>query len=57
MLLDGGADPTLKNKRGSTAMKLAIWTTGRGGSGSPRARAEQLRIIELLARGTSPRRV
>lgn len=49
-LLDGGADPVLKNKKGSTPMQLANWTTGRGGSGSPEARAEQEEILRLLQR-------
>jgi hypothetical protein len=47
-LLDGGADPELTNKRGSTPLQLATRTTGRGGSGSPEARAEQEEIIRLL---------
>jgi hypothetical protein len=47
-LLEGGADPTLKNKSGSTPMKLAMMTTGKGGSGSPEAKAQQALIVELL---------
>ena len=47
-LLAAGADPQRTNDRGSTAMDLARWTTGRGGSGSPEAKAEQARIIALL---------
>ena len=47
-LLDGGADPNLANKNGSTPLALATQTTGRGGSGSPEARQEQLEIIRLL---------
>jgi ankyrin repeat protein len=47
-LLDGGADPELTNKRGSTPLQLATRMTGRGGSGSPEARAEQAEIIRLL---------
>jgi len=47
-LLDGGADPNLPNKSGSTPMKLATLTTGRGGSGSPEAKAQQAEIIQLL---------
>jgi hypothetical protein len=47
-LLDGGADPGRQNKNGSTAMDLASRTTGRGGSGSPHARAQQAAIIALL---------
>jgi hypothetical protein len=47
-LLLAGADPRLQNDRGSTASDLARWTTGRGGTGSAAARAEQRIIIELL---------
>jgi ankyrin repeat protein len=49
-LLDGGADADRPNKTGSTPMQLATWTTGRGGSGSPEARAEQEEIVRLLHR-------
>jgi hypothetical protein len=48
-LLRAGADPRLANDRGSTASELAQWTTGRGGSGSVEARAEQELIIKMLA--------
>ena len=48
-LLDGGADPGLRNRNGSRAVDLARRTTGRGGSGSDHARAQQAAIIELLA--------
>jgi hypothetical protein len=51
-LLRAGADPRLPNDRGSTASDLARWTTGRGGTGSAAARAEQRNIIELLASST-----
>jgi len=47
-LLAGGADPRRKNGSGSTPLHLAVQTTGRGGSGSPHARAEQAEIIRLL---------
>lgn len=47
-LLDGGADPSRRNRSGSTPMKLATHTTGRGGSGSPEARAQQALILRLL---------
>jgi hypothetical protein len=47
-LLDAGADPHSTNGRGSTAMQLARWTTGRGGSGSAHARAQQQEILRLL---------
>jgi hypothetical protein len=48
-LLQVGADPHLANDNGSTAIELARWTTGRGGTGSIEARAEQQLIVELLA--------
>ena len=47
-LLEGGADPRRPNGSGSTPMQLAHWTTGRGGSGSPAAKAEQKEIVRLL---------
>ena len=47
-LLGAGADPRLQNDRGSTASDLAHQTTGRGGTGSAAAKAEQRIIIELL---------
>ena len=47
-LLAGGADPNLANKSGSTPLALATQTTGRGGSGSPEARREQVEIVRLL---------
>ena len=47
-LLRAGADPRLQNDRGSTASDLADRTTGRGGTGSAAARAEQRIIMELL---------
>jgi hypothetical protein len=47
-LLDLGADPRVTNRSGSTVWQLAHWTTGRGGSGSPEARAQQQEILELL---------
>jgi hypothetical protein len=47
-LLDGGADLHATNARGSTAARLARWTTGRGGSGSAEARAQQQQIIRVL---------
>ena len=48
-LLDGGADPERPNRNGTTPLLLATLTTGRGGSGSPAARAQQREIIRLLA--------
>jgi ankyrin repeat protein len=54
-LLDGGADPERTNKSGSTPMKLAMQPTGRGGSGSADARAQQALIVELLEQyGATP---
>jgi ankyrin repeat protein len=47
-LLEAGADPHAPNGSGSTAMHLARWTTGRGGSGSADARAQQEEILRLL---------
>jgi hypothetical protein len=47
-LLDMGADPNATNRSGSTAMQLARWTTGRGGSGSAEARGQQQEILGLL---------
>jgi hypothetical protein len=53
-LLKGGANINLANKSGTTALKLAQMTTGRGGSGSDAAKNEQAVILELLqARGAS----
>jgi ankyrin repeat protein len=50
-LLEGGADPMRPNRNGSTPMMLAGKTTGRGGSGSPEAKAQQQEIVRLLAQG------
>jgi hypothetical protein len=47
-LLDAGADPSRANDNGSTAFMLTEHTTGRGGTGSPEAKAEQEKIIRLL---------
>jgi Ankyrin repeats (many copies) len=47
-LLDAGADPHRTNDSGSTALMLAGWTTGRGGSGTPEAKAEQAEILRIL---------
>jgi hypothetical protein len=51
-LLGLGADPHAANDSGSTAFTLARVTSGRGGTGSPAARAEQQLIVELLDRAT-----
>ena len=47
-LIESGADPAKKNKHGSDAMMLAQMNTGRGGSGSPKAKEQQLEIMRLL---------
>jgi ankyrin repeat protein len=47
-LLRRGADPDLQNDSGSTASDLAHWSTGRGGTSSTEAKAEQQIILELL---------
>jgi hypothetical protein len=47
-LIDGGADPRCKNMSGSTALRLAQVNSGRGGSGSAEAKAEQQEILRLL---------
>lgn len=47
-LLDGGANSRQPNKAGSTPLHLAVQTTGRGGSGSRRAREQQAGIVRLL---------
>jgi ankyrin repeat protein len=53
-LLDGGANPRSPNKAGSRPLHLAVQSTGRGGSGSERAREQQAGIIKLLLeRGAS----
>jgi ankyrin repeat protein len=46
-LIEGGADVRLPNGSGSTPIELAHWTTGRGGSGSWIAKAEQEKIVRL----------
>jgi Ankyrin repeats (many copies)/Ankyrin repeat len=52
-LLGAGADPRLQNDSGSTASDLAQRTTGRGGTGSAEAKAEQGVILELLQINTA----
>jgi hypothetical protein len=47
-LLEHGARPSIRNKGGSTAMQLVLHTTGRSGSGSPEAKAQQQEILLLL---------
>jgi ankyrin repeat protein len=54
-LLDARADARIRNKPGSTVFHLAVQNTGRGGSGSERAKAAQREIIRIfLERGLSP---
>lgn len=48
VLLDNGADARHTNKNGLTLMQLATQNTGRGGSGSPEAKAQQAEIVRLL---------
>ncbi len=47
-LFDAGADPHRRNDNGSSPLDLARLTPGRGGTGSPEARAEQATIIAML---------
>ncbi|MEP6714059.1 MAG: ankyrin repeat domain-containing protein [Terriglobia bacterium] len=47
-LLNCGADPARLNKNGSSPVLLASLTTGRGGSGSPEAKAQQQEILQLF---------
>ncbi|MGZ6017463.1 MAG: ankyrin repeat domain-containing protein [Phenylobacterium sp.] len=55
-LLAGGADPKRPNGNGSTPLDLASRQTGRGGSGSPEAKAQQAEILgRLEARGDAHR--
>jgi hypothetical protein len=49
-LIAGGADVRRANGSGSTPLRLAAATTGRGGSGSAKAKREQLAIVSLLER-------
>jgi hypothetical protein len=48
VLLESGADIRRMNKNGSTPIQIATRTTGRGGSGSPEAKAQQAEIVRLL---------
>jgi hypothetical protein len=47
-LIDGGPDPRAPNRNGSTPLLLATQNTGRGGSGSAEAKAQQKEILRLL---------
>jgi hypothetical protein len=53
VLLDAGAEPNRPNAKGSTPLALAQTTSGRSGSGSWEARAEQARIVDLLVAATN----
>jgi hypothetical protein len=55
VLLESGADIRCKNKNGSTPMQIAARTTGRSGSGSPEAKAQQAQIVCLLEQYGSSR--
>jgi hypothetical protein len=48
VLLARGADARRPNGSGSTPWQLANWTTGKGGSGSDAAKAQQAEILRLL---------
>jgi hypothetical protein len=52
-LLDAGADPTIRNKPGSTPFHLAVQNTGRGGSGSEKARTAQRDILQAFRSGSA----
>jgi ankyrin repeat protein len=54
-LLAGGADAHAKNKNGSSPLQLATRNTGRGGSGSPEAKAQQIEIMRLLEQAKGAR--
>jgi ankyrin repeat protein len=53
VLLEHGSNPAQRNKNGSDPMLLALQNTGRGGSGSPKAKSEQEEIIKLLRQSLS----
>lgn len=50
-LIGGGADPGLTTRSGTSPLRLAELTTGKSGSGSPEARAEQAVIVRRLQSG------
>jgi len=50
-----GADSARKNKSGSTPILLAGLNTGRGGTGSPEAKAQQQEILRVLKTPAQPR--
>jgi ankyrin repeat protein len=53
-LLNAGADASRRTRNGSSPITLARLTTGRGGSGSPAAKAQQAAILSLLDRSAAP---
>ena len=53
-LIRGGADPTLSTRNGTTPHRLASISSGRGGSGSPRAKEQQAEILQLLEHLSPP---
>ena len=52
-LLRHGASVRLKTKSGSTPLHLAVQATGKGGTGSPEAKALQREIIERLLKASA----
>jgi hypothetical protein len=50
MLIEQGADWKIPNKKGTSAMTMAAIATGRGGSGSKKAKDGQRQILDLLGR-------
>jgi hypothetical protein len=52
-LLAGGADRSRANNNGSKPLQLAKLTTGRGGTGSADAKAQQAEIVRLLSTRSS----
>lgn len=50
-LIDGGADPRAPNRSGSTPMLLATHNTGKSGSATTEAKAQQERILHILRLG------
>ena len=55
-LLEGGANVRARNKNGSRSSDLATRNTGRGGSGSAEAKAQQQEILRLLKLDDGTRR-
>jgi Ankyrin repeats (many copies) len=53
-LIDGGADPRAPNGNGSAPLLLALQNTGKSGSGSVGAKAQQEEILQILMRHGGP---